>query len=177
MPGEKDEETFDDEPMEIPPLLHSIYEEGPFAKCSICEGLLLEGEVVYEIQKVWRGKETVFEYAVCQSCGLDLVKSYSKESMEKIREFFENRFQAHGNGDSCHFCGREAVPGVHDLSVLGMCLGKFLLAPPVVICEPCNESINERLSKKTKDTYGEFIETNFPGIPAEWEVPAAPIGF
>ena len=170
-------EAEEDALEEIPEILHSLYSKGPFEKCSICERPILEGDTPYEIQKVWRGKETLFEYALFQSCGLDLVRSYSKESVRKIQVFFENRFQPDAGHDLCHFCGTKAKPGQHDLSMMAMCLGFFLLAPPVVICEACNESLNEGLSKQTKESYGDFIDTNFPGIPAEWEVPTAPIGF
>ena len=176
-----DEESLSEEPQEeleeIPPLLHSLYEEGPFRKCSICERPLLEGETLYEIQKIWRGRETVFEYAICQPCGMELVKSYSKESLDRIREFFESRFQPDGEEARGHFCRREARPGRDDLSMMAMCMGAFLLAPPVVICDPCNESLNEKLSKKTRESYGDFIDTHFPGVPVEWEVPTVPLGF
>ncbi|MHC5039866.1 MAG: hypothetical protein ACYTHM_21375, partial [Planctomycetota bacterium] len=144
---------------------------GLFSKCSVCERPLLEGESLYEIQKVFRGTEVVFEYAVCQPCGMNLMKSYSKESIRTLQEFFETRFHPDDDHSHCHFCGAERLEGKEDVSILALCLGNLLVTPPVVICGACNESINEKLSKKTRESYGDFIETYFPGVPAGWEAP------
>jgi len=162
---------------EIPPLLHSVYEEGPFTQCSVCDTSLLEEGVLYEIQKVFRGAEVIFECAVCGSCAAGLIQAYSKESLKVMQEFFESSFRPDNGPDRCHFCGGDGRAGRDDVVVMGMCMGPVLMAPPVVICEACGESLNERLSKKTKESYGEFIENNFPGVPAEWEAPVAPLGF
>lgn len=156
---------------EIPALLHSVYEGGPFRACSVCTGGLEDAAVVYEIQKVLRGSETVFEYAVCQACGMKLLQAYSKESVQAITTFFEERFRPDGTVSRCHFCGRERSDGLQEVSILALCSGPFLATPPAVICSACSEDLNEKLSKKTREAYGDFLNDHFPGIPAEWELP------
>ena len=44
-----------------------------------------------------------------------------------------------------------------------------LVQPPMVVCTDCAERTQELLSKETRDSFSDFIETHFPGVPAEWE--------
>ena len=58
------EQPLETEPPEIPEELHSFYEEGLFRKCTICDKDL-EHLGLYEVQKVYRNKEVIFETAIC----------------------------------------------------------------------------------------------------------------
>ena len=72
-PSAAAEQPFETEPLEIPSELHSFYEEGRFRKCTICDKDL-QHLGLYEVQKVYRDKEVIFETAICQACGEDLSK-------------------------------------------------------------------------------------------------------
>ncbi len=159
----------------VPALLHSVYEGGPFRRCSVCDAPL-EDASLFEVQKVFRGPEVIFEYAVCRSCGMNLLKSYSRESLEIIQSFFSERYEPGCGWDRCHFCGRDVQQGRDDYSLMALCAGGTLAGPVILMCNACNEGISETLSRKTREAFGDFIEDNFPGVPAEWETPVAPLG-
>jgi len=155
----------------IPAHLYSVYEDGPFTLCSICSEPLStdEGDKLYEVKKVYRGRRVIFECAICHRCGHKLLAEYSKESLNAIRGFFEEHFKPGLSLLECHFCEAERDPDTADASVMAVCVGDRLVQQPVCMCDGCNERVNGCLSKKTQDVNGDFIRDYFPGIPAEWQ--------
>ena len=145
----------------IPPELHSVYDCRPFSRCTICSGSL---DCVYELQKVFRGSEVLFEMAICRQCGEQVAKEFSKESIEAMKGFLLSNFRPHEETSHCHFCGfpRELLSG---WTTLGACRNEQLIFPLIVVCETCSESLQERLSKATRDLQDEFIRDHFPGVP------------
>jgi len=159
-------------PQPIPELLHSVYEKGPFRTCCVCGHRLLDGRL-YEIQKVFRGKEAIFEMAICHECGEGVAREFSEESMENMKKFLMENFKPAGEPTHCHFCGfpRALVP---NFTIVGMCREKSLLVPSIVMCEKCSESLQGKLSRKTREAQGDFIRDNFPGVPEGLDVSPAP---
>ena len=52
----------------VPEAFHSFTEEGPFSKCTLCDGELLEDGTPYLIHKAFHRSEVIFEYAMCLPC-------------------------------------------------------------------------------------------------------------
>jgi hypothetical protein len=165
------DEMEDDQLRPIPAHLYSVYEDGPFSVCSICTEPLAaeEGNRLYELKKVYRGRNVIFECAICHECGHRLLSEYSRESIENIKNFFEEKFTPGLSIFECHFCGAPRDLDASAVSIMAVCIGPNLVQQPVCMCDPCTEEINERLSQKTQEINGEFLSTYFPGIPAEWQ--------
>ena len=158
------EPSIESAPLEIPEELHSFYEEGLFKKCTICDKDL-EHLGLYEVQKIYRDKEVVFETAICQACGEDLSKEMSLESIEAMKGFMLCNFKPTEEPDHCHFCG---IPRAifDNYTVIGACREISLLLPLIIMCEKCSEHLQEQLSQKTREVQGDFIRDHFPGVPA-----------
>lgn len=190
----------------IPPILHSVYANGPFKSCVECETDLAETGLPYAIEKVVRNGEVVFEYALCSSCTMTLVQEFSEESLENIRQYLESEPDAidplvfermawamHGSDDEadtgdgppplppqivdrCRRCGRgdDRFEGEH--TVMGLLVGRQLITNINTICGACTEGMEEILSQKTRDLHDDFIERNFPGVPANLDIPVGIMG-
>jgi hypothetical protein len=155
-------------PCPIPRELHSVYEEGPFTSCNVCGESLADGRL-YEIQKVYRGKQVVFELGICHNCGENVAREFSEESLEAMKGFLLCNFKLTLEARHCHFCGlpRSVTP---NYTIVGACRESSLIFPTLVMCEKCSEGLQDRLSRKTRDTQGDFIRDHFPGVPADLDL-------
>lgn len=147
----------------LPSELHSVYEKGPFRRCSVCNTDLSTG-CIYEIQKVFRGREVVFEMAVCQTCAEAAAREFSVESMDALKGFLISSFKPDPETVHCHFCGfpRALAAGY---TLVGACQASSLLVPAIILCDSCGEKLQRRLSKKTREAQEDFVRNNFPGVP------------
>jgi hypothetical protein len=160
----------------IPKVLHSAYHEGPFEACDAC-GKNLQTEVeAYQLQKSFRGPEVVFEIALCLTCMMEAMSCISRESMQAMRLFQAERYRPSESLDACHFCRKELGPE-DDHEIAAVCADRFLARPPVVLCGTCSEEMQEKLSRKTRDGWGDFISENVPGVPESMEPDKVPISF
>jgi len=81
----------------IPSAFHSDESEQPFRECLVCECSLRDGSTEYLVEKAYRRfddfdvTETVFEYAICLSCHLEIIKSFSALSRARCEDYFEDR--------------------------------------------------------------------------------------
>ena len=149
---------------EIPEELHSVERGGPFESCTACAKKL---EGVYQIHKAVRGTECVLEMAVCSECMQGLSSEFSEQSTKAIQEFLRDhgKLGALGSGgDGCEFCTRES-DALGNYSITGVCWDAFLILPAIRVCEPCEESLQEMLSKQTRDIYDDFVRDHLPGVP------------
>ena len=153
---------------QVPDDLHSDYVGGAFETCSICDQALPAAEA-YEVQKVMRAGECIFEMAICLRCVRGLMKDYSEESLAVIAEIGEQGIGRASRG-SCEFC---SVPreGVHEYTSIAVCRTDFLLTPLITLCEECVDGLHAKLSKTTRDRFEEFIRDNFPGVPEGMDLP------
>jgi hypothetical protein len=114
----------------IPDLFHSDDAEAPFEACLVCERPLLDGSAEYLIEKAYRRfpeyevRETVFEYAICLECHLDIVDSFSDLSQQRCESYFDEHvdlrdraarllrraIDASRTGDDATEDGRDAAP-------------------------------------------------------------------
>jgi uncharacterized protein with PIN domain len=160
----------------IPHLLFSAFLDGPFRSCSICGEDLMQGTVPYQIQKVWRNREVVFEMAICSRCSMDLLRSFSEESMRKMQEYFHEHYRADERTSVCHFCAKDLGDG-GECEIGAACSMSYLLRPVVVVCADCNAKVQENLSRKTREAWGDFRDRNFPGVPMAMEPRNTPLLF
>jgi len=159
-------------PQPIPQLLHSVFEKGPFKTCCVCSKVLTDGRL-YEIQKVFKGREAIFEMAICHGCGEEVAQEFSNESKENMKKFLVDNFRPAPAPAQCHFCGfpRNLVP---NFTIVGMCQKFSLLVPSIIMCEKCTERLQGKLSRKTREAQGHFIKDNFPGVPEGLDVTPSP---
>jgi len=152
----------------IPSELHSFSQGGPFRVCSVCHGTLA-GERPYEIQKVYRGTEVVFEMAMCNPCGEQILRQFSRESVEALKDFLRSRFKRFPGTFRCHFCSlpKALQPGY---TIIGACKGSALLRPVIVLCDGCGGKLQSELSQKTRETQEGLIRDRFPGVPAQLDL-------
>jgi hypothetical protein len=164
------------EPIPVPESMHSVYLEGPFTQCVSCGADLMEEANPYQIQKVWRTGEVVFELALCLGCAEQTMREFSRESIERMQAFFRERYRPVEGNDHCHFCGAAREPE-SEFAMLASCHAGLLLRPMTVICGKCNADSQEGLSRKTRDAMEDFIGKNLPGVPFELEPDKVPFGF
>ena len=178
---------------EVPAEFCSEYLSGPFVRCIDCDAELLESEEAYSIIKSYVAGETVFEMAICGRCSVRLAESYSDESRAAF-EASLGRWKEQRSSESedsststepglqlrrgdveklaaCAACGRLRSE-CHRYSIVGAFLGPALvtssLSPiqlPLLICDECNSSACENISRQTRDSWDRFVEDHFDGPP------------
>jgi hypothetical protein len=166
--GEEMEEFFiAPAPELIPEELYSEYEERPFKVCTRCGETLADFEEGYQVAKVFRAGEAVFEYALCLPCHSAMQDEFSDETKQAMEEFFSENAKTHLGIRSCAICeiDRDDLPQ-NEYALTGICGGDLMLQG-VMFCAPCIERTNELVSKKTRDVWRDFIDENFPGVPAD----------
>ncbi len=151
----------------IPEALHSEYSGEPFKQCTQCGGSLSQA-FAYQIQKVFRGEEVLFELALCQSCSEGLGREISEESHEALSEFMQSLLTSHYASDACKSCGIPRYELVR-YSRVALCQTEFL-AYEMTLCETCEDAVQNKLSQETRDRHDDFIRDNFPGVPSELDL-------
>jgi hypothetical protein len=163
----------------IPEILHSAFAEAPFSTCVDCESKILDEAVPYAVEKVIRGSEVVFEYAMCARCMAILMQKFSEESLANITSYMQEQdfnLDSEGDGSSCHRCGAAEDQFQEEYTITGMLAGHHLLMGPHVICGSCLDGMDDILSQKTRDVHGEFVNDNFPGVPETLDFPVSVLG-
>ena len=166
----------DHTPPPIPKALFSAFHDGRFVTCDACNCDLATETDVYQVQKTWKNGEVVFEIALCLSCLMEAMSCLSKESMESLRLFHLEHYRPVEDLESCHFCRKEFGPdGEYEVS--GVCAGLFLARPPAAMCGECAATVQERLSRPTREGWSDFIDKNVPGVPESMVPDGIPVGF
>ena len=169
----------------VPKLFWSEYSEAPFAHCIDCKCELRECDY-YLVQKCYVGTEPVFEFAVCGTCRTNVSSQCSNETNRAINAFLlkslsrrESEFEEltnlndalHKCMDQCIICSRRRLQ-CHRYTIGGLCHQLDLVVQrrsqaqsPLMICQECEASMSELVSKKTRDRWDRFIEENFDGPP------------
>ena len=155
-------------PRPIPKELHSVYEGGPFIKCSVCGHSLAAAEsedgVLFEVQKVFHGREVIFEMALCQPCGESLCGELSAESLEALKGFLLCNFKPSLAPQHCHFCCMPRAL-LDRFTLVAACRRDALVLPSIVLCDHCGDRLQQQISPKTRETQDEFLRDHFPGLP------------
>ncbi len=160
-------DSHDLTPQPIPTELHSDYEERPFRICTRCGETLCDFVEGYQIAKVFRRGEVVFEYALCAPCHTGLVDEFSDESRQTLEKFYHENITIGLGSEACAICrcGRADL-AEPEFTLGAVCHGTELLES-LMICGACAEKSGSFISKKTQEVFGDFINDNFPGVPAD----------
>lgn len=167
----------------IPPIFHSLLQDGPFTHCLDCNKELIEADEPYLIERIFHGTEPIMEYAMCFPCRTKLCSELSHESLQRIEAYFEERvvledrvelmLKESGSDvnqwiDECLITKRDRAD-CREYQIMAVCKGdKLVLGPtPFMISGDATEEVGKLLSKQTRDKLGEFTETRF-GMPPEF---------
>jgi len=155
---------------EVPRILHSEYSGEPFRTCLVCSTELRDADL-HIVEKVIRHGEAVMEMALCIHCANSMAKDCSQESLDMLRKVQESWVEnADPEGETCAGCGRPRDHG-DAFVIAGYFMPDYELVRRMAICEPCHEGVQEKLSRKTREAFGEFIENHFPGVPENIDAP------
>lgn len=174
--------------IEIPKEFHSDSTGEPFDRCVSCGKYLREPDVHYFIEKAVRNyrtyetTDTIFEYAICFDCYMDVHKSLSEESKQRIDGYFMKHvnllsrirmLSETSSPDVNQWLSRCLIKGVEKKStseyqIMGECLGDRMLLTfaPYLVSAEAMDDISELLSNKTLDALNGFYD-DFIGMPPE----------
>ena len=175
----------------IPELFQSTETGRPFERCSMCDQYLLDEDASsYVVEKAFRSyrgyeaRETVFEYALCFDCQLKLKAEFSRESMERIQDYFKERVDVAARREMlieeapdgleldpwvsrCIVTG-EPVSEMEEYQVFCECDGPYMLYgySPYSLGGAAVDEIVQLLSAKTLDELNGFAD-DVLGLPPE----------
>ena len=151
---------------DLPREVHSDYEDRPFLTCTRC-GELLEGmEDGYQIFKLYRRGEAIYEYALCHPCHAGVVREFSAESRQRLESFHRQRVSLHLGRHKCAVCGNaRGEDGEPEFSLTGACQGRRLVHE-LMVCGACRHEMQSILSAHTREVWDRFVNENLPGVPA-----------
>lgn len=165
----------------LPVRFYSDETGARFQKCVDCGQALEFCEDGYYVQKAYAGEETIMEMAICGSCHQNLQSSYSKESRDRIWNFYLDQGNIAGrlkkfyplpvgNPDvwinACLTCG--AVRGSLREYVLAAQVfeGDLVYGElPLMICFKCMDHIVGLLSEHSRDAYDRWMDRVLPQAP------------
>ena len=78
--------------IEIPKMFRTFISEEYFRNCITCDKYLLDDETEYVIEKVIKDGYVELEYSMCLECVEKMRQKMSKESMERVNQYFEENF-------------------------------------------------------------------------------------
>lgn len=172
----------------IPPVLYADATGEPFKHCVMCSKALDEPDTHYMIEKALRYDrkndvtETLLEYAICSDCYEKMAASLSKESVDKLTEYFRHNIDLYsrihlltdGKTDVKEWLAKCALTGqdLKDCDEYQICCecegGNVVLSHlPVMFSGAAIEAMAELLSPETKEELDRFRD-EFLGIPPEW---------
>lgn len=155
----------DDASAPIPRDLHSEYEERAFQHCTRCGETLADDGGGFQISKAYRRGECVMEYALCDHCRQAMMEEFSTESKQRLAQFQDANVELHRGLERCSVCGA-GRDGLGDFVITGLCSGRSL-QHGLMVCGACGDTVQELISKPTRDTWRRFVDENFPGPPAD----------
>ncbi len=163
-----------------PAEYHSFELDGPFEKCAVCSCDLRQDGTQHVIEKAFNKGETIFEYAMCMQCRMNLNCELSRQSLKLVEHYFDERvdlvarrkllLDAHKHDhhpwlSHCILSGEPLDPD-GEYQIYGQFDGPDLLfayAPYAISGEEI-EGILKCLSKKTRDRIDDFVD-DVLGIP------------
>lgn len=165
MDQDQDEDDFLLELEEIPPELHSLEFDGPFTLCTQCKCELEKDSRPYQLQKVMKRGEPIIEFALCEQCHEELIRSFSETTKERLEAYFMEHARDDFAIDACIFCG---IPKreLEEYNLAGHCIFDRMIMGSCV-CLDCLLKIQPLISKQTRDSRDRFMERNFPGVPSD----------
>lgn len=164
--------------IEIPRRFFSDVTDRPFENCSICEKYLLGNDVPYVVEKAvknYKGHDyssTIYEFAICEDCHMEMQKSMSGESLQNLQVYYNRIMADKGNRpimmdmrnfdmdswlSKCFFDGME-ISNMSEYQIVAQFRGAHLImnTPPIIIGESAMKQMAGLLSDKTTDEMNGF---------------------
>ncbi len=158
---------------DIPPELHSEYEGRPFRSCTRCGESLADVPEGYQLYKLFRRGEAIYEYALCHPCHAGLLADFSEESRRRLAEFHAQRVTLHLGPRRCAVCGNGREED-EEYSLTAAC-ERAGLRHALMICGPCRREMQALLSRSTREVWDRFVSENLAGAPSGTVTPVSPL--
>lgn len=171
------DENFQDIPQEF----YSFETNKPFERCIECDKYLLDNEpyVIEKAMKKYDGysaMDTVFDYAICMSCAENMRKDLSKESLERMDNYFGKHFNFMNMSrfdpdkdlemkECLSKCMVKdvSIEEVNEYQIYAFCQGNKLVksVPPYMISSQAIDELLPLLSSQTTDFLNGFFNKHF----------------
>lgn len=165
---------------DMPAKLHT--EEGTlFTNCKQCGLNLQNPPQAYSFEKVFKRypnspePQVLFEYAICDNCADDVRGEFSEESLQNMKQFFEERAENISALEDETVDARLAkcvitqinLEEENEYALVARGRGDKLLVGhyPFAVSLTAMDQLSAILSEKTKDTLDDFVGKNFSGPP------------
>lgn len=161
---------------EIPTIFYDTVEERPIEECKICGKALLTSDEPYVIEKAFKQKEVLFEYAMCMDCANNMRQDMSKDSMQRIEQFMlqNGRFQDRFNDlryedfdtdkwlNNCIITNQDRDEQ-EEYQIQGIFMGDQMVSNqfPYMISGEAMEQMQELLSPETRGEIDRFKDEFF----------------
>ncbi len=178
--------------IKIPELFKKFDNKEMFSECLVCKKNLLDDNTEYIIEKAVRNypekntQDIIFEYALCFDCINNLKSELSKESTERIQNYFNNNLYNLSNRinnifdnendytkyiEHCIITGNK-ISNLDEYVLQAHCKGENLVLSvfPLAISEKVFDDISELLSNKTLDFLNGFMDDYFDYPPEFREI-------
>jgi hypothetical protein len=156
----------------VPEEFFSEYEKRAFQSCTRCGEYLPAVEEGYQICKLFRDAEAIYEYALCHPCHLGVVRQFSQESRQRLELYYSEHVAMNLGRHQCAVCGNERyAQGEVEFSITGAFRGREMLHE-LMMCGCCKASMAALLSPETRQVWDDFVRDNLPGLPAESPSPS-----
>lgn len=163
---------------DIPERFFSDVTDKPFESCNVCNKSLLQSNEPYVIEKAMKNYEghdfssTIYEFAICQKCHMNMQKSMSEESLANLQNYYSSIMAEKGNQpimidlnnfnldtwlSKCFFKGSE-IDSMKEYQIVGQFKGNRMImnSPPIIIGETAMQEMAGLLSDKTTDEMNGF---------------------
>ena len=183
----------------IPKIFFSDLTNSPLEKCLTCDKRLLEENVEYLVEKALKTYDglksysTIFEYAICMDCALNMRKKLSQKSMQSVQNYIHQNMdmerlrdlnQSQINFDLDARLSKCMVKDIDvrdigECQIYAHCSGKNLsnLELPYMISGKALDELSMLLSTETQDEMDSFKDKLIDG-PSEFEdlIKSGPVG-
>lgn len=176
--------------IDIPENFLSDSEGKPFETCLMCGKDLLNSDTTYVVEKAMKNYDnykfssTIYEYAICSECHMNMQSKMSKESLTNMKEYYQDKITLSGKQSiaidlrtfdlnawlsKCFFTDKP-IEEMKEYQLVAQFKGNKMLLnmPPMVIGEDILNDMAGLLSNETIDEMNGFKE-QFLGPPPEFE--------
>lgn len=167
---------------EIPEIFYSSETGAPIKHCKVCNEYLLDG-TDYVIEKSMvhypssNTTDLIYEFAICMDCMEKAMAEYSKESQQKMNQYFLNHMNFERQRDliqtenfdynewlsECLITGK-AKEKCSQFQICAQCVGGMMVFEhtPFLISGEAMDEVIQLLSHQTLGAMNDFRDRHFP---------------